>query len=157
MQLEGACHCQAVTFKLSAAHPVPCCRCYCSICRKTAGGGGYAINIGADFETLEISGEEHIAVYQAKMDDGSISPGKRSFCSQCGSALWMWDPRWPELVHPLASAIDTELPRSPEHMHIMLKDKPSWVPVEKGESDLEYQEYPKESLAEWHEQRGLSE
>jgi len=22
-------------------------RCYCSICRKTAGGGGYAINLGA--------------------------------------------------------------------------------------------------------------
>jgi hypothetical protein len=27
--------------------PVPFLHCHCSICRKTAGGGGYAINLGA--------------------------------------------------------------------------------------------------------------
>jgi hypothetical protein len=28
--------------------------CYCSICRKTQGGGGFAINIGARYDTLVI-------------------------------------------------------------------------------------------------------
>lgn len=25
------------------------------------------------------------------------SPAQRSFCGVCGTALWAWDPRWPEL------------------------------------------------------------
>lgn len=51
-------------------------RCYCSIYRKTVGGGGYAINIVRDNTTLEVEGE--------------------------------------------TEAIDTELPKPPEHTHIML-------------------------------------
>ena len=47
MQLEGSCHCQAVRFSVESHEPYPFMRCYCSICRKTAGGGGYAINLGA--------------------------------------------------------------------------------------------------------------
>ena len=47
MKLNGSCHCQAVRFTVDAASPCPYMRCYCSICRKTAGGGGYAINLGA--------------------------------------------------------------------------------------------------------------
>jgi hypothetical protein len=31
-------------------------QCYCSICRKTAGGGGYAINIMGQAATLQVSG-----------------------------------------------------------------------------------------------------
>jgi hypothetical protein len=45
--------------------------------------------------------------------------------SVCGSALWVWDPRWPELVHPFASAIDTELPVPPKRNHMMLSSKPT--------------------------------
>jgi hypothetical protein len=43
--------------------------CYCSICRKTAGGGGYAINLGADANMLEVEGNEHLFVYHAKLYD----------------------------------------------------------------------------------------
>ncbi|MCP6759931.1 MAG: hypothetical protein NHB32_14465 [Fischerella sp. CENA71] len=35
-------------------------RCYCSICRKTAGGGKYAINLAGDNRTLQVESEEHI-------------------------------------------------------------------------------------------------
>ena len=41
----------------------------------------------------------------------------------CGSALWVWDPRWPDLVHPFASVIDTELPVAPERTHLMQASK----------------------------------
>ncbi len=43
MLLEGSCHCRAVRFSVRSAHPYPFNLCYCSICRKTAGSGGYAI------------------------------------------------------------------------------------------------------------------
>lgn len=88
--------------------------------------------------------------------DGQESPAERHFCKACGSALWLYDARWPELVHPFASAIDTELPKPPQHTHMMLNSKASWVEVEAKEGDLLYEQYPEESLAQWHERHGLT-
>ena len=107
MKLQGSCHCGAVRFELESAQPYPFMRCYCSICRKTAGGGGYAINLGGDHRTLKVKGRKDIAVYRAKLLDEATgknkrSSGRRHFCKRCGSALWLWDPGWPELVHPHA-------------------------------------------------------
>ena len=110
MHLEGSCHCGAVRFELDSPHPYPYMRCYCSICRKTQGGGGYVINISGDALSLKVVGEENITIYKAKMESGEERPGERKFCRICGSGLWAWDSRWPELLHPFASAIDTVLP-----------------------------------------------
>jgi hypothetical protein len=119
--LEGSCHCGAVRFRVESPEPYPFMYCYCSICRKTAGGGGYAINLGALSGTLEVEGEENISVYRARIgEERDPSSARRSFCSVCGSALWVYDPCWTELVHPFASAIDTPLPKPPERDHIML-------------------------------------
>ena len=159
MRLEGSCHCKRVTFTVNSAHPYPFNRCYCEICRKTAGAGGYAINLGAEFKSLEIKGRENIRVYRARLAEGgnvAESPGERSFCAHCGSALWLWDPRWPDLVHPHASAVDTELPVPPERTHLMLGSKAGWVEPDIREGDKQFDEYPEESLAEWHERTGLS-
>ncbi|TDJ62387.1 MAG: GFA family protein, partial [Proteobacteria bacterium] len=98
MLLQGSCHCGAVSFRLRSAHPYPFNLCYCSICRKTAGGGGYAINLGGDADTLEVDGRDHVRIYQAKIRDRETnavreSPAQRSFCSVCASVLWVWDPR----------------------------------------------------------------
>jgi hypothetical protein len=161
MQLEGSCHCGQVSFQLESAHPYPFNLCYCSICRKTAGGGGYAINLGGDYATLQITGEEDITVYRARVTDPETgaaidSPARRHFCRICGSALWAWDPRWPELIHPFASAIDTELPVAPERTHLMTASKASWVEIQKGPNDKTFDAYPDESIAEWHQRLGLT-
>jgi hypothetical protein len=160
MRLEGSCHCGAVRFQLESAHPYPFMRCYCSICRKTAGSGGYAINLSGDHRTLEIRGKKDIAVYRARVPDEDTgrrrrSSGRRHFCKRCGSALWLWDPQWPDLVHPHASAIDTDLPVPPEHTHIMLASKASWVEVQSKRRDKKFDEYPKELIAAWHQRLGL--
>jgi len=159
MHLEGSCHCRAVRFSLESKHPYPFNLCYCSICRKTAGGGGFAINLGGDARTLEVDGREHVRIYHAVMRDGSEndehSPAERHFCGECGSALWLWDPRWPELIHPFASAIDTPLPMPPERTHLMLGSKAPWVEVRTDPRDKRFDEYPEESIAEWHERLGL--
>jgi hypothetical protein len=140
---------------VQAASPSPYMRCYCSICRKTAGGGGYAINLGAERDTLQVQGSEHLAVYRARMDDGSQSSGERNFCRRCGSALWLYDPNWPELIHPHASAIDTALPVPPDRVHIMLGSKASWVQPDVQANDTRFEAYPDESLADWHKRHGL--
>src|SRR5262245_54401568 len=48
MRLEGSCRCGAISFSVDSHTPYPYQRCYCSICRKSAGGGGYAISIMVD-------------------------------------------------------------------------------------------------------------
>ena len=160
MRLEGSCHCGTVRFALESAHPYPFNLCYCSICRKTAGGGGHAINLGGEHRSLEVTGERHVRVYRARCRDPApgrevSSPARRHFCGECGSALWVWDPRWPELVHPFASAIDTDLPEPPEKVHLMLRYKPSWIVPDVGRKDRTFEEYPEESIADWHKARGL--
>jgi hypothetical protein len=166
MQLEGSCHCGSVRFTVDAPHPVPFMRCYCSICRKTAGSGGFAINLGADANTLKLlKGKRQLRVYRALMPaepsgageaEQKHSSAQRNFCARCGSALWLWDPRWPELIHPHAGAIDTPLPEPPEHVHMMLGSKANWAAVEGRSGDLRFDAYPDFSLAEWHDRRGWS-
>ena len=150
MLLEGSCHCGAVSYTVMAHEPVPYMRCYCAICRKTAGTGGYAINLGADKRTLKVRGAEHMTVYQARLDNGETSAALRHFCKHCGTALWLYDPTWPDLVHPHAGAVDTPLSRPPDVTHMMLEFKPDWVDAHVRPADDTFDDYPKETLAEWH-------
>ncbi len=162
MKLEGSCHCQSVRFSLNSKHPYPFNVCYCAICRKTAGSGGYAINLSGDADSLEIQGGEHLSIYQARRvdqetDEVTESPMQRVFCKLCGSHLWCWHPTWPDLLHPHAGAIDTDLPEPPEHVHLMLGSKANWVRVAWSDRDQCFDEYPAESIADWHERLGLAE
>jgi len=158
MLLRGSCRCGSVTFSLESHTPYPYQLCYCSICRKTAGGGGYAINIMGDADSLTVDGKEAIGIYRAEIVEDGIaaqSEGRRHFCRNCATALWMSDPRWPELVHPFASAIDTDLPKPPSRVHLMLRYKASWVEPDVGPDDLVFDEYPEQSIEDWHRSRGL--
>ena len=160
MELSGSCHCGAVRFRVYSPEPYPYQACYCSICRKTAGGGGYAINLGADFPTMEVEGQENVRSFHARVQDpedeeARESPASRHFCGLCGSALWIYDPRWPELVHPFASAIDTPLPKPPEMVRVMLEFAPAWCRVPEEEGERHYDRHPEESLEEWHRRHGL--
>jgi hypothetical protein len=158
--LEGSCRCGAVRFTCESHTPQPYQLCYCSICRKTAGGGGYAINLGANARTLKVDDPgKTIAVYRAEIrgQDGhcGISTAERNFCSACATALWLFSPEWPDLVHPFASAIDGELPVPPSRVHLMLAFKPSWIELDLSPEDATFDLYPEQSIEDWHRTRGL--
>ncbi len=158
--LRGSCRCGAIKFSVESHTPVPYQRCYCTICRKTAGGGGYAINLGADAGTLQVTGEPNLGLYRAEIRDETsgaceTSSGERRFCGRCGSALWVFDPRWPDLVHPFASAVDSHLPAPPCRVHLMLKYKAAWVKPDIRDGDETFELYPELSLEDWHKKRGL--
>lgn len=160
MLLKGSCRCGAVTFAVESHTPVPYQLCYCSICRKQQGGGGFAINLGARTDRLKVEGGESLGVYRAAIEDEerpqcALSTGERNFCRSCGSALWLFDPSWPDLVHPFASAIDSELPAPPSRVHLMLKYKADWVEPAIAPQDAAFELYPEESLADWHRRNGL--
>jgi hypothetical protein len=158
MLLDGSCHCQAVRFRCESRHPVPYQRCYCGICRKAGGGGGFLINIEADATTLVVEGREHVEVYRAEIErDGVTRPSRheRHFCVRCGSHLWAFNSRWPELLHPVAGAIDTALPAPAARVHMMVGSKAPWVDVDCADGDESFDEYPARSLADWHRDHGL--
>ncbi|HEX6093401.1 MAG TPA: GFA family protein [Dongiaceae bacterium] len=158
MNLKGSCHCGAVTFEVKSHTPQPYMRCYCSICRKTAGGGGYAINIMGEARTLKVRGRKHLGVYRATLEEGGVrmhSSARRHFCKHCGSALFIADPRWKKWVYPHASAIDTPLPVPVETAHIMLDSKCSWAEAPGGKRNRKFHEYPDQSIEDWHKTRGV--
>ena len=157
--LEGSCRCGRVAFSLASHTPYPYQLCYCSICRKTDGGGGFAINIMGDARTLKIKSKRAIGMFHARIEDEDgrcyTSRGERRFCTHCGTPLWVFDKEWPDLVHPFASAIDTDLPKPPVKTHLMLKYKASWVKPDIGPRDLKFQLYPRQSIEAWHRKHGL--
>lgn len=112
-------------------------------------------------DTLMVQGKENMNVYQAIMardKEGKptkISNGQRHFCKHCGSSLWMWDSRWPELVHPLASSIDTDLPIPPEHIDICLASKANWCEIPEGENERHFDKFNDESIEDWHRRHHL--
>ena len=158
VKLKGSCHCGAVRFSVRSETPYPYLWCYCSICRKTAGGGGYAINIMGLADTLAVEGRRHLGVYRAKLSPRAKtrSSGKRFFCKRCASALWLWDRRWKDWIYPFASAIDTKLPMPKERQHIFLESKPSWVAVPKGAGHRRFAKFPREAIVDWLTRRGLT-
>lgn len=158
MRLKGSCSCSAVKFSLDSHTPYPYMRCYCSICRKTQGGGGYAINIMGEARSFKVDGAEYVSVYRARIAEGKrkkLSDARRHFCSKCGSALWIWDSRWAEWIYPFASAIDTPLPKPIEEVEIMLDYAAPWVDIPEGLDHAHFPEQPDEGIADWHRKRLL--
>jgi hypothetical protein len=128
--------------------------CYCSICRKVAGGLG-ACNIMGERKTLQVKGRPHLRVYHAvireKGERAVTSGAERWFCQRCGTHLYLLDGDWPDGVWPNAAAIDTPLPVPPHRVEIMLRYKPKWVPT--PPKAKRFPRYPELSIAEWHERK----
>jgi hypothetical protein len=156
MKLKGSCQCGSVSFSVNSKNFYPFAKCYCSICRKTQGGGGFSVNLSAQTNTLKVQGKKFLKVYRARLKNpedkrAHHSTAERNFCKVCGSYLWLYSPEWPELIHPFASAIDSKLPKPPEYTHLMMEFKADWVEILKKAKDKIFKRYPKESIAEWHD------
>lgn len=156
MRLTGSCQCGRVTFRVASDTPYPFMFCYCSICRKTS--GALTANIMGRRETLRTTGGRHLRCHHAVMRSrgrrARRSSAERWFCGACGTHLYVLDDRWPDGVWPNAAAVDTPLPVPPEHVQLMVRYKPDWVPM--VDDGPKYPEYPRLSIAAWHEQHGLT-
>jgi hypothetical protein len=155
MRLDGSCQCGKVTFDVDSETPYPFMLCYCSICRKTT--GALTSNVMGKRATLRVRGARHLRCHHAVIRERGKravrSRGERWFCRACGTHLYVLDDRWPDGVWPNAAAIDTPLPVPPEHVELMTRYKPKWVPTV-GDGPR-YPEYPPLSIAEWHARHGL--
>ena len=159
MNLEGSCHCKNIKFTCESKTPYPFNRCCCTICRKLNGGGGYAINIMAETQTMKITGEEFIRVYRSATNDRNIyeedglSFSRRSFCINCGSMLWNHNVKHEQWIYLFASAVDTPLPAPPEIRHMMVEHAVPWI--HPPDDAIIFQRYPDESIEAWHKRKNL--
>ncbi|KAJ2721287.1 hypothetical protein GGI07_004067 [Coemansia sp. Benny D115] len=161
IQLDASCHCGRVAFSFASAAPVPFMRCFCSICRKTAGGGGYAINIAGASDSLVVHrGQDQIKNYRAVIDKSKPDElaQNRYFCQNCASYLWAFSEAWPQWIYPYASAIDSQLEPPKAVTSIMVASAAHWADARKGAADDVpndvCDEYPSYSLEEWHKRNG---
>jgi len=159
MLLEGSCQCGAVEFSVESHTPVPYQLCACSICRKCGGYNG-SVNLGGINDSLKVKkGKDMIKEYTATKDRGTPKAQKcssqRSFCSNCSSMLWLWDHHWPELIHPFASAIDTELPVPEEMVCVRGDSKPKWVRWPEGKKSVHEGFNGEVSIEGWHRETGV--
>ena len=101
-----------------------------------------------------MKGKSALGVWNAPID-GHKGSADRHYCKHCGTPLWVSDEQWSALVHPFAAAIDTELPKAPSSVHLLLRDKASWVEPQIGSNDDCFDGYPELSIEDWHKKHGL--
>lgn len=155
VKIEGSCSCGAVHYTVQSNTPTPYMRCYCSICRKTNGGGGFAINIMGRADSLTVTGKNSVSEYSFTRDNGHPNHARRSYCSACGTMLWNFDPTYPDHIYPFASSVDSDLPTPPQTCHIMLSSKADWVTPDVKDEDQVFDQYPDQSIEDWHRSRNL--
>ncbi|TPX31253.1 hypothetical protein SmJEL517_g05355 [Synchytrium microbalum] len=108
--------------------------------------------------TLKITGEEYITSWAIEEPPDHPGSGPARCALLVSGAT----------VQIMAIAVDSELPKAPEVYHIMLKYKPSWVPLPVkewtegqvfvdalGVKHTFYNSYPPEGIQEFHKERNL--
>jgi len=124
VRLDGSCRCGAVHFAVDSHTPYPYQRCYCSICRKSAGGGGYAINIMGVADTLEVEGMRAIRKWHAPIGR-RIGAAERSFCRHCGTPL-IYERPPKKMINIPRALFESRTGRQPIY-HIGIDEAQDWA------------------------------
>ncbi len=92
MQIDGACHCGAVSFT-AQIDPGRVMVCHCTDCQVLSGAPLRAV-VAASIETLSVSGQPKSYVKVAQ----SGNRRAQVFCPECGTPLWAAAPENPTSV-----------------------------------------------------------
>ena len=153
LKLAGSCRCGAVRFSMQSHAPHPYQLCYCTICRKTAGGGGFAINLSAAADSLDVKGRAALRVYRAdlatKRAASTPAPANEISAENAVRALAVRS----DLAgsHPSIRIRHRHVTpdASVSHAH-HAAFKASWVEPDIGPNDQTFDDYPDMSIEEWH-------
>ena len=92
MQIDGACHCGAVTFT-AQVDPGRVMVCHCTDCQVLSGAPFRAV-VAAPYDTLVVRGQTRSYVKVAE----SGNRRAQVFCPECGTPLWATTPENPTAV-----------------------------------------------------------
>ncbi|MEO0464746.1 MAG: GFA family protein [Pseudomonadota bacterium] len=132
--ITGKCLCGAVSITLKGMRREGDV-CHCDMCRRSYGTFG-AMVAGADFS---VAGKDHVGTYK------SSDWAERSFCTQCGSALWY---RFIPTDFYSFAAGHFELPKGlPIKQQIFVEEKPDWYDLAQDSPMKTDEEVVAEALA----------
>ena len=122
--ITGHCECGRIQFEING--PIEdFSHCHCSQCRRMH-GAAYASFAG--ISTIDFhfqSGEDDLTTYR------SSTMGKRTFCSTCGSNIYVALDGEPETLYVAMGVIDGNPPRPPGY-HIYVGSKAPWHEINDG-------------------------
>lgn len=99
--------------------------CHCRSCRK-ASGSAFGANAGVRLSSVDLRDP------QGMLRKYESSPGKiRTFCSNCGSPLYAYLTRSPELIMIRLGTLDKPLERSAK-AHAFVGEKAPWYTIADG-------------------------
>lgn len=117
----GSCLCSRIRFELDA-DPGEFGYCHCRACQK-ASGSAYAANAPIDRQHVRFVASETLREFES-------SPGKiRSFCANCGSPIYAYLTRSPELLRIRLGTLDTHFAMQPR-AHTWVSEKAAWESIQ---------------------------
>ncbi len=138
---EGSCLCGNVTYEVEGelsdfGH------CHCTSCRK-ASGTAFGANAGVDRKDFRLlSGSDTLREFES-------SPGKlRAFCSRCGSPIYAYLAKSPDVLRIRLGSLDTPL-ASRARAHTWVSDKADWEDIASFSSLPQFPEWaPRDVLVQ---------
>jgi hypothetical protein len=96
--------------------------CHCRSCRKTS-GSAFGANVGVDRTAFRLlSGADTLREFES-------SPGKlRVFCSRCGSPIYAYLAKSPDVLRVRLGSLDTPFD-SRARAHTFVSDKADWEDI----------------------------
>ena len=115
---EGSCLCRQIRYEVHAELS-EFGYCHCTSCRKSS-GSAHAANAGIERSDFALSDPSGL------LREYESSPGKfRAFCSNCGSPLYAYLTRTPELIRIRLGSLDTAFTKHAQ-AHTFVGDKAPW-------------------------------
>jgi hypothetical protein len=121
---EGSCLCRGIRYAIEGELGDFGC-CHCTSCQK-ASGGAYGANVPVERSRLTLlSGAELLREFES-------SPGKlRVFCSTCGSPMYAYLAKTPDVLRIRLGSLDTPFAKKAS-AHTWVSDKTRWEPIDDG-------------------------
>lgn len=101
MGSTGRCACGDIRFEITAS-PLAAGQCFCRDCQYASGGGPANAFVVKKDALRIISGE--VRSFEVSLAEGRRSV--RQFCQRCGTPLFGWKSRAPQIVAVMAGAMD---------------------------------------------------
>lgn len=126
LPLEGGCLCGNVRYACDSA-PAVAVACHCRDCQKAC-GAPYTVAFPIPAQALRITRGEPREVRVAA-DNGAVAV--RGFCGECGSQLYAWSDRFPQVRSVRAATLDDPSPVAPR-AHLYVSRALPWVDLDDG-------------------------
>lgn len=119
---RGSCLCGGIAYEVSGELG-DFGYCHCTSCRK-ASGSAFGANTPVDRSAF------HLVRGADLLRDYESSPGKhRVFCSRCGSPIYAFLDKTPDVLRVRMGSLDTPFDKKPR-AHTFVSDKATWEPIE---------------------------